>query len=81
MDFDETKYIPFTAAIHSTEQKCHVKANTNQKNTNTNTNLKSVLSILILNGYYLHHSHYNLCNSPIGNFVDSKPHNGYAISI
>lgn len=46
-----------------------------------NTNLKSVLSILILNGYYLHHSHCNLCNSPIGNFVDSKPHNRYAFSI
>lgn len=41
-----------------------------------NANLKSVLSILILNGYYLHHSYCNLCNCPIGNFEDSKPHMG-----
>lgn len=37
--------------------------------TKTGNNVKSVLSICILNGYYLHHSCCNLCNSPIGNFL------------
>lgn len=78
MNFDEIKYISFTIAFHSTEQKSTSK----QILTKTvNTNLKSVLALKILNGYYLHQSHCNLCNSSTDNPVDSKPHNGYAISI
>lgn len=45
-----------------------------------NINLKSILSILILNGYYLHHSHCNLCNSPVA-ILWTVSHSGNAVSI